>query len=184
MPMIRRRGPRRTRRTYRRNYMRNSVSGTVNSTVFGWKAVAHETARTNVAWTYNQLLPDVQAGRPVIIDKVVVQAAITSGNDSCNIAGALVGEPWTAASNIITPNPPLPVGSVTKCKVATKARPAIFSLRPKLTGQRNWVYSDQTNQLLVLSMFTGTVDSTKVLFTITTFYRYDNDPAISVVNPA
>lgn len=179
MPYIRRRQVASRRRFTRRL---NRLPGYVNSTIVSSTSCIAGNVATIKQYKLNVLLPDVNSGRAVCIRKIVVDAAIcgipTNAGTSASMQCRLAGEPFSEASNIITGGE-IATGDSTPQKVIPFGTVRRFVLKPKLSGNINYVFADSTNDCLLVWM--SSLLATSAQLAITTYYTYAQDTVISAV---
>lgn len=138
---------------------------------------------TNKTFTYGNLLPDVSANRPIFITGIKiecnVEGAVGSGTpavgNGCKVVCSAIGQPFTAGA----PATGIALGCVTGAKTVSSGNRTVFFLKPKLPGNKNFVEPGSTDQLLVVQ--TQSLIPTTIGLILTTYYRYDNDPIISII---
>lgn len=177
MPFTRR-NIRHRRRTRRMRMVERWVQSQVVSSI---SCVAGNVA-TAKEYKLNVVLPDVQAGRPVVIRRVKIDAATcgvpAAAGTSFTMQCRLVGEPFSEAGNIITGGE-LPYGQSTHAVTVPFGQSRRFILRPDKTGNFNYVVSDSTSTLFVVWM--SSLLATSAQLTVTVYYTYARDPIISHV---
>lgn len=125
---------------------------------------------------YNVLLPDVNASRQIRIRSVNVQFGIAAGATAACVQLSGVGEPWTSASNF---GAGTATGCTTKLKTITIGKPEYLTLKPKLGGNNNFIFPQQTSTCFTVLAYSATACTIRM--TITTRYEYDVDSVISIV---
>lgn len=154
--------------------------GLVNSAIVSVLTVTANNVASGKTFGYQNILPDVQAGRAICIHKIIVDVAMAGGTAAAAsgcIQGRLAYTPWSEATGIVGEGAPR--GVCTKLQRFTIAKPTRLVMGPKLPGHRNWVFANSATQVLELTAWS--VLATTLHLAITTFYEYENDDVISSV---
>lgn len=181
MPVKRRGIFRRRRFGVRRGFPRVPRSNIVVSHTVSTMSFTAGPIASVKQFSYNVVLPDVQAGRPICIKKVLIRAAMAGGTAaaaSVILQGRMIGEPWTSASNII--GGASAKANATNLQMITISKPTTLHLGPRLPGNFEWMQQDTNN--IFFEVVGWSLLATSANLAISVYYTYGNDNIVSVIS--